>query len=210
MIGRARTNLRAEIEDQYEILSFLVSDISSHYQEQIDDVEAKAAKYRRINANEDYEVVSSGLRSYYAASEICYSRCAQARQILYCAIYAYYETMLNRIIASYKISPCNQRDAKSMVEEICIFFQKKHLSSLEIENTIFINEYCRLLRNHYMHGFLSDESKRKALCDYSDRFGGTKYYSDKSFEIVENNFLVKVLKAVLGILTTLDDSFWRV
>ena len=41
MIGRARTNLRAEIEDQYEILSFLVSDISSHYQEQVDDVEEK-------------------------------------------------------------------------------------------------------------------------------------------------------------------------
>lgn len=71
MIGRARTNLRAEIEDQYEILSFLVSDISSHYQEQVDDVEEKVAEFKKVNANEDYEIVSSELRNFYAASEIC-------------------------------------------------------------------------------------------------------------------------------------------
>ena len=88
MIGRARTNLRAEIEDQYEILSFLVSDISSHYQEQVDDVEEKVAEFKKVNANEDYEIVSSELRNFYAASEICDSRCVQSRQILFCAIFA--------------------------------------------------------------------------------------------------------------------------
>lgn len=206
MIGRARTNLRAEIEDQYEILSFLVSDISSHYQEQVDDVEEKVAELKKVNANEDYEIVSSELRNFYAASEICDSRCVQSRQILFCAIFAYYETMLNRIIVSYNIRPCNQRDTKSMVEGICNFFLDKYHSSLEIENFVFINEYCRLLRNHFMHGFLSDESKRKELCNYSERFGGTTYYSDIYYEIVDNSFLVKVLKTVLEILTTLDDA----
>ena len=206
VIGRTRTNLRAEIEDQYEILSFLVSDISSHYQEQVDDIETEVAEYKKSNANEDYEIVSSELRNYYAASEICDSRCVHARQILFCAIYAYYETMLNRIVFSYNITPCNQRDAKSMVDGICIFYLNKYNFSLEIENIEFTNDYCRLLRNHFMHGFLSDESKRKALCNYSERFGGTTYYSDIYYEIVDNSFLVKVLKTVLEILTTLDDA----
>lgn len=79
VIGRTRTNLRAEIEDQYEILSFWVSDISSHYQEQVDDIETEVAEYKKSNANEDYEIVSSELRNYYAASEICDSRCVHAR-----------------------------------------------------------------------------------------------------------------------------------
>ena len=206
MIGRTRTNLRAEIEDQYEILSFLVSDISSHYQEQVDEVDAQAEEFMKANSDEDYEIVSGEMHNYYAALEICDSRCVQSRQILFCAIYAYYETMLNRIIASYNITPCNQRDAKSMVEGIYKFYQDKYKSSLEIENLVFVNEYCRLLRNHFMHGFLSDENKRKTLRNYSDRIGGTKYYSTVYYEIVDNSFLVKVLKAVFGILTTLDDT----
>ena len=57
-----------------------------------------------------------------------------------------------------------------------------------------------------MHGFLSDESKRKALGMCSERFCGTTYYSDIYYEIVDNSFLVKVLKTVLEILTTLDDA----
>ena len=207
MIGRTRTNLRAEIEDQYDILAFLVSDISSHYQEQVDDVEAKTAEYRRANTNEDYEVVSSELRNYYAESEICDSRCLHARQILFCAIFAYYETMLNRIVLSYNITPCNQRDAKSMVDGICKFYFNKYKLSLEVENIEFANEYCRLLRNYFMHGSLSDERKRRTLYDYSVRFGGVRCCCEY-YEIVDNSFMVKVLKTVLGILTTLDDVFW--
>ena len=206
MIGRTRTNLRAGIEDQYEILSFMVSDISSHYQEQVDDIEAEVAEYKKSNAN--YEVVSSELRNYYAASEICDSRCLHARQILFCAIFAYYETMLNRIVFSYDITPCNQRDAKSMVDGICKFFLNKYNFSLEIENVEFVNEFCRLLRNYFMHGSLSDDRKRRALYDYSKRFDGVRCYYGEYYEIVDNSFLVKVLKSVFGILTALDDGFW--
>lgn len=208
MIGRTRTNLRAEIEDQYEILSFLVSDISSHYQEQVDDIEAEVVVYKKSNTNEDYDIVSSELGNYYAASEICDSRCIQARQILFCAVFAYYETMLNRIVFSYNITPCNQRDVKSMVDGICKFFLNKYNFSLEIENIEFANEFCRLLRNYFMHGSLSDDRKRRALYDYSNRFGGVRCYCGEYYEIVDNSFLVKVLKSVFGILTTLDDEFW--
>ena len=34
MIGKARTNIRAEIDTQYEILSQMIEDIADHYQEE--------------------------------------------------------------------------------------------------------------------------------------------------------------------------------
>ena len=71
MIGRTRTNLRAVIEDQYEILSFLVSDISSRYQEHADEVDAQANEFMKANSDEDYEVVSGEMGNYYAAWDAC-------------------------------------------------------------------------------------------------------------------------------------------
>ena len=94
-----------------------------------------------------------------------------------------------------------------MVEDICKFFKNKYKSSLEIENGEFANEYCRLLRNHFMHGVLSDKRKRRLLYDYSDKFGGTKHYTDECYEIIGNDFLVKVLKTIFGILVKIDDCF---
>ena len=199
MIGRARTNHRAEIEDQFFILSQMIDEISAHFQEGKHELEQIAKEDATIQSDGEKAIYSSVHSSYAYEIERRDAMCAQSRQILFCAIYAYYEAMLNRLISYYDISITNNNDlndAKSMIKAICTDFLLRSKHKLSITDVEFINDYCRLLRNHFMHGVLSRKKKREELKQLSDKYGGI-IYNEYYATIEDDSFIKNVLKTIL-------------
>jgi hypothetical protein len=165
VIGRARSNHRAEIEDQYSILSQMIEEISFQFKERLEKIDHMAKEDANEQSEGEYEIYSSVINSYSHEIERSESMCLQARQILFCSIYAYYETMLNRIICYHKVhATClDLNDAKSMVTRICEEYKTKTEKDIQLENEEFVNDYCRLLRNHFMHGVLIKENNAEAI-----------------------------------------------
>ena len=209
VIGRARSNHRAEIEDQYSILSQMIEEISFQFKERLETIDQIAREDADEQSEGEYEIYSSVINSYLHEIERSESKCLQARQILFCSIYAYYETMLNRIISYHKVnvtSP-NLNDAKSMVNRICEEYKTKTDNVIQLDNEEFVNDYCRLLRNHFMHGVLVKENKRLKLKELANKYGGIKYDMDSYAEITDHLFLKKTSSYIYKILLDIDDAF---
>lgn len=208
-IFRARSNHRAEIEDQYSILSQMIEEISFQFKERLEKIEHMAREDADEQSEGEYEIYSSVINSYSHEIERSESMCLQARQILFCSIYAYYETMLNRIICYHKVNvTCHDlNDAKSMVTRICEEYKTKTEKDIQLENEEFVNDYCRLLRNHFMHGLLIKESKRLILKELANKYGGIKYDMDSYAEITDHLFLKRFSSYIYRILLDLDDAF---
>ena len=209
VIGRARSNHRAEIEDQYSILSQLIEEISFQFKERLEKIDHMAKEDANEQSEGEYEIYSSVINSYSHEIERSESMCLQARQILFCSIYAYYETMLNRIICYHKVhATClDLNDAKSMVTRICEEYKTKTEKDIQLENEEFVNDYCRLLRNHFMHGVLIKENKRLKLKELANKYGGIKYDMDSYAEITDHLFLKKASSFIYKILLDIDDAF---
>lgn len=209
-IGRARTNHRAEIEDQYSILSQMIEEISFQFKERLEIIDHMAREDADEQSEGELESYSSVMNSYSHEIEKSGSMCLQARQILFCSIYAYYETMLNRIISYFEVNvnPPDLRDAKSMINKISAEYNSRTDTDIQLENQEFVNDYCRLLRNHFMHGVLLDPKKRLQLKELANKYGGIKYDMDSYAEIVDDSFLNKVLTGVYSIILKIDDAFW--
>lgn len=208
-IGRVRSNHRAEIEDQYSILSQMIEEISYQFQERLKRINQMAREDAGEQSEGEYEIYSSVINSYLYEIDRSESMCLQARQILFCSIYAYYETMLNRIISYYEV-PVNSsdiNDAKSMATSICEEYKTRTDKVILLENEEFVNDYCRLLRNHFMHGVLFKENKRKRLKEFANKFGGIKYDKDSYAEITDYSFLNKTSSYIYKILLDIDDAF---
>ena len=90
MIAKGYTNIRAMIETQYGILSHMITDI--------------ADRLARDNSDGDYEVYHKILNSFNDVEERSYCLMTESRKILFCAIFSYYETMLNEFVLYYKIA----------------------------------------------------------------------------------------------------------
>lgn len=208
-IFRARSNHRAEIEDQYSILSQMIEEISFQFKERLEKIDHMAKEDANEQSEGEYEIYSSVINSYSHEIERSESMCLQAHQILFCSIYAYYETMLNRIICYHKVHvTCHDlNDAKSMVTRICEEYKTKTEKVIQLENEEFVNDYCRLLRNHFLHGVLIKENKRLILKDLANKYGGIKYDMDSYAEITDYLFLEKVSSYIYKILLEIDDAF---
>ena len=206
---RARSNHRAEIEDQYSILSQMIEEISFQFKERLEKINHIAKEDADEQSEGEYEIYSSVINSYLHEIERSESMCLQARQILFCSIYAYYETMLNRIICYHKVhATClDLNDAKSMVTRICEEYKTKTEIDIQLENEEFVNDYCRLLRNHFMHGVLIKENKRLKLKELANKYGGIKYDMDSYAEITDHLFLKKASLFIYKILLDIDDAF---
>lgn len=206
---RARSNHRAEIEDQYSILSQMIEEISFQFKERLEEIDCMAKENADEQSEGDPEIYSSVINSYSYEIERSESMCLQARQILFCSIYAYYESMLNRIICYHKVYvTCpDLNDAKSMVNRICEEYKTKTEKVIQLENEEFINDYCRLLRNHFMHGVLIKENNRLKLQELANEYGGIKYDMDSYAEITDNLFLKKTSSYIYKILLDIDDAF---
>lgn len=206
---RARSTHRAEIEDQFLILSQMADEIKVHFQDRIDEIE-QIAKDDAINqANGDLFIYSSVLNSYANERERRWTMCTQSRQIVFCATYAYYEAMLNRIIRYYNITINNNdlKDAKSMFTRISEELLQRSNGRIRIADDEFSNDYCRLLRNHFMHGILSKKVKRDELKKLSDKYGGIIYDEAEYAAIKDHSFLLKVLNSIYKMIINIDDEY---
>ena len=206
-IGRTRTNLRAEIENWHDIIAIMIDDISIHYQEQYVNIEIIANNEAEEQSKGDHDIYSTIIDSYASEIERRAYTSFHAHQILFCTIYSYFETMLNRII-HYRFTGGKMRfqDTKSILNAICNDYYKRFGVSLHIEYADIVKEFYRLLRNCFMHGKLYDKEKELQLKHYCEENDSINFNGDIPI-ILDNSFLIKALNNVFKVLIQIDDAY---
>ena len=104
MFAKGYTNIRAMIETQYGILSHMITDIAYRYQTLLKLTEEEAERLAQNNSDGDYDVYHTILNSFNDVEERSLCLMTESRKILFCAIFSYYETMLNEFVLYYKIT----------------------------------------------------------------------------------------------------------
>lgn len=147
MFAKGYTNIRAMIETQYGILSQMIMDIAYRYQTQLKQTEEEADQLARDNSDGDYEVYHTILNSFNDVAERSYCLMTESRKILFCAIFSYYETMLNEFVLYYKIAN-NATLPSQILDSILKAYKTKYgedITCIE-ENVEYANSFYRLLR----------------------------------------------------------------
>ena len=132
----------------------------------------------------------------------------ESRKILFCAIFSYYETMLNEWVQYYKIAN-NANLPSQILDSILKAYKTKYgeeITCIE-ENVEYANSFYRLLRNLKMHGSLSKEKDRCTLFNYAGVTNGLKTFGIDKIIIADNDFLFKALDCFKTILVCVDDAF---
>lgn len=210
MFAKGYTNIRAMIETQYGILSQMITDIAYRYQVQLKGTEEETDRLARDNSDGDYDVYHTILNSFNDVEERQSCLMTESRKILFCAIFSYYETMLNEFVLYYKITN-NAKQPSKILESILKAYKIKYgeeITCIE-ENMIYANSFYRLLRNLYMHGFLSEEKDRCTLFNYAEVTNGLKTYGIDTIVITDNAFLFKALDCFKAILVCIDNAFMK-
>ena len=117
IIGKTYSDIGWEIEHQYEILSQLIDDIAEHYHDEALAVEKEVDEIYNKYSDSDYETFSNVTQGLDEVLDKPYSLCYEARKILFCAIFSYFESMLYGIISFYNI-PRNGAQRISKLLEI--------------------------------------------------------------------------------------------
>ena len=202
--------MRAAIETQYGILSQMICDISSHYQKELQKIQNEAQHIAKENSDGDYEIYLSILHSFTDIEDIHIELLKESRKIVFCAIFSYYETMLNEFLRHYKISS-NARQVGQIFDCILQTY-KDRFSGYEIhisnEYILYLNQFCRLLRNFYMHGILSNDNDKYALWGSVEKMDGIEINSN-TIIIQEDRFLFNTLDIARNILVNINNSFER-
>lgn len=202
--------MRAAIEIQYGILSQMICDISSHYQKELQKIQNEAQHIAKENSDGDYEIYLSILHSFTDIEDIHIELLKESRKIVFCAIFSYYETMLNEFLRHYKISS-NARQVGQIFDCILQTY-KDRFSGYEIhisnEYILYLNQFCRLLRNFYMHGILSNDNDKYALWGSVEKMDGIEINSN-TIIIQEDRFLFNTLDIARNILVNINNSFER-
>ena len=162
----------------------------------------------RDNSDGDYEIYHTILNSFNDVEERSYCLMTESRKILFCAIFSYYETMLNEFVLYYKIAN-NATQPSQILDSILKAYKTKYgeeITCIE-ENVEYANSFYRLLRNLYMHGSLSKEKDRCTLFNYAGVTNGLKTFGIDKIIIADNDFLFKALDCFKTILVCVDDAF---
>ena len=210
MISKGFSTMRAAIEIQYGILSQMICDISSHYQKELQKIQNEAQHIAKENSDGDYEIYLSILHSFTDIEDIHIELLKESRKIVFCAIFSYYETMLNEFLRHYKISS-NARQVGQIFDCILQTY-KDRFSGYEIhisnEYILYLNQFCRLLRNFYMHGILSNDNDKYALWGSVEKMDGIEINSN-TIIIQADRFLFNTLDIARNILVNINNSFER-
>lgn len=208
MFAKGYTNIRAMIEAQYGILSQMITDIAYRYQALLKLTKEEDDRLARDNSDGDYEVYHTILHSFNDVEERSYCLMMESRKILFCAIFSYYETMLNEFVLYYKIAN-NATQPSQILDSILKAYKIKYGEEITcIEDDVaYANSIYRLLRNLYMHGYLSDEKDRCTLFNFAGITNGLKTFGIDTIVITDNDFLFKALDCFKAILICIDDAF---
>ena len=152
MFAKGYTNIRAMIETQYGILSHMITDIAYRYQTLLKQTEEESDRLAQNNSDGDHDVYHSILNSLSDVEERSYCLMTESRKILFCAIFSYYETMLNEFVLYYKIAN-NATLPSQILDSILKAYKTKYgeeITCIE-ENVEYANSFYRLLRNLYLN-----------------------------------------------------------
>lgn len=203
IIGKTKSNIGWEIENQYEILSQIIGYLAEHYQDEALDLEKEVDKIYNNFSDSDYETFSNEIQGLGEELDKRFAYSYEARKILFCAIFSYFESMLYGIIMYYKIPRGKANQPSQLIKKICEEYDRRssyHLSiSEDIKNTI-CNKYG-LLRNYYMHGLLDRGMDR--LIEYVQ----SEESINDGFEIKDNDYLRTALNTIKTFLESIEDAY---
>ena len=209
IIGKTYSDIGWEIEHQYEILSQLIDDIAEHYHDEALAVEKEVDEIYNKYSDSDYETFSNVTQGLDEVLDKPYSLCYEARKILFCAIFSYFESMLYGLINFYKIPIGRTNQTEQLIDKIKKEYDNRYGGHLIISESArqTICDCYRPLRNYYMHGSLNSSNDRTLLKTYAkskecinDGWGG-------HYEIKDNEFLRKALNNVKDFLFAIDDAY---
>lgn len=208
MFAKGYNNIRASIETQYGILSQMVYDIDNHYQTELQQINNDIRHIAEENSDGDLDVYMSIVRNFDDQVDRQASLCVEARKILFCSIFSYYEKMLQGIADYYNISS-RARQVPQLYEAIQAEYNNRYADTINIapKCVASTNETYRLLRNYFMHGNLSNIHDRNKLYSSIDFVDEIKCYGNLDIEITQSSFLYKALDNIRLVLTSIEDNF---
>lgn len=207
MIGKARTNVRAEIDTQYEILLQMIEDIADHYLEEANDFEESVYKIANDNSDGDSEVKRSILRNFDESIEKQFSLSSDARKILFCAIFSYCESMLYEIISYFKIPRNKANQIEQLIGKITKEYETRYSEVLSLPNERIISDSYRPLRNWYMHGQIDSVKDREFLRLFAEQDERISSYPE--CEITDNEFLRDTLNKINSFLVFIEETYCK-
>jgi hypothetical protein len=211
MIGKARTNIRAEIDAQYEILSQMIEDIADRYQEDELRFEKYVDRMAEEGSEGDEDIKHTIQRSFDASFEKQYSLTYEARKILFCTIFSYFETMLHGLKDYFKIPVENPKYVNNLVEAIKREYKERYselFPDYGYTETIICTQY-RILRNYFMHGELEKDSDKELLRSYALSESGLRCYEWDKYVIESNDFLIVALDRINGFLVRIEEAYCK-
>ena len=206
-IGKTRSNIGWEIEHQYEILFQMIDDIAEHYHDEALNVEKEVDDIYNKYANSDYETFSNETQGLNEVLDKPFSLCYEAKKILFCAIFSYFESMLYGIIEYYKIQRKKANQPSQLINKICEEYDRRFSKQLSISKDIK-NTICDkfgILRNYYMHGLIDRGMDR--LITYAKSEDSINDGLCENYEIKDNEFLRKALDSIKGLLVSIEDAY---
>ena len=208
-IGRTKTNIRAQIDDQNVNLLQMVSDIADHYHKETIDFEDEVNRFAIDNSEGDNEIYID-LRDSYSNEIIKkYSLLVEARKILFCSIFSYCESMLYGIIEYYSIPINNINKIGQLIDKIFEEYDKRFSEKLTVPDDIVntIRNYYRPLRNHFNHYKISLENDKNNLRLFAEKENRLIVYDGMKYEIIDNSFLRDALNTVNSFLVEIEESY---
>ncbi|KAF5063299.1 hypothetical protein DSECCO2_295880 [anaerobic digester metagenome] len=206
MIAHGYSNVRAEIEFNYNILSQVIDEIPAIYKAAYKDFMRFSVEEDSFVADGDKEIYLSVLRNFEGEGYRQEYLCEKVGEVFFCSIFSYCESMLKTISQYYDITL--KEKIKDSFNEIKKTFRLRYLEDLPIteSDSQYVNEFSRLLRNYFIHGNLSDYNLRK-LESYIFPEDGIYFYSDSYIRIVNNDFLINALKRIRSFLIDIESAF---
>ena len=209
MIGKTRTDIRAEIDAQYEILSQMIEDIADRYQEDELSFEEFVNRMAEEDSDGDEDIKHTIQRSFDASLEKQSSLTFEARKILFCTIFSYFESMLHGLKDYFKIPVENPKYVNNLVEAIKKEYKTRYSECFPdygFTETIICTQY-RILRNYFMHGKLEKDSDKGLLRSYAASVSDLGCYEWDKYVIENNSFLVVALDRINGFLVRIEDAY---
>ena len=211
MIRKTRTDIRAEIDSQYEILSQMIEDIADRYQEDELRFDKFVDKMAEEDSEGDEDIKRTIQRSFDASLEKQYSLTFEARKILFCTIYSYFESMLHGLIDYYKIPVGGAKYVNQLVEAIKKDYKTRYSECFPdygYTETIICMQY-RILRNYFMHGKLERDADKELLRSYALSVNGLRCYEWDKYVIESNSFLTIALDRINGFLVRIEEAYCK-
>ena len=208
-IGKTRTIIRAEIDTQYEILSQMIEDIADRYQEEALRFEQYIDKVAEEGSDGDRDIKFSIQRSFDNSLEKQYSLTFEARKILFCAIFSYFESMLYGLIGYYMIPRGRTNQVGQLIDKIGEEYLRRYSKALSFtSDTNVLSNFYRPLRNMYMHGHIGNPNDKKNLRSYLEKENRVDLVSGYC-EIKSNTFLIDTLNIVNNCLVEIEEAYCK-